>query len=97
MSTDKEQWKDEIMDSLSGMQHARAPEFMYTRIMARLQNEMERPVSLLIPVKRIWVALACFILLCAINIGLLKSMNHTGGQMRGSSPYSVDNTNFNLY
>ena len=100
MSNDKEQWKDEVMNSLDGIHRADAPDFMYTRIVGRLEAAMNEPVSSYIPLKRAWVALACFMLLCAFDIGFLKAINHSGKNIHeahGSSPYAVDNTNFNLY
>ncbi len=88
-------WENNILNSLDGMQSAHAPEFMFTRIMAKLENIREGQISS----KKVYLAMACFVILCLLNFSIVKTINHhkEEGMHSHSNGYLIDNSNFNLY
>jgi hypothetical protein len=63
---------EKILNSLTGLQKAGAPDFFYTRLMGRMQNEMEpqsKPFLLLRPA---FVTAALFVVLIVNVFSILK-------------------------
>ena len=68
MKTDKEQWIDEVLDSLSGSEKARPDPGLFTKITARLEAPETRTISL--SQRRIGMVAA--IILLIINVISLR-------------------------
>jgi hypothetical protein len=63
----KEQWKDEILSSVEGIQRPEAPPFLFTRITARLRTTSESRVS----APMLAFGVAAFVVLCCVNVWIL--------------------------
>jgi len=84
--------EDKILKSLTGLQKAAAPDFFYTRLLGRMQNEME-------PVRKSWLLLrpafvttALFVVLI-INVFSIMQFNKTPQQkatVKSSGPATLD-------
>jgi cytochrome b561 len=65
MKRDQEQWIDEIMGSLQQMQPAEGNPHLHTRVMARLQNPINRqPIQL----KWVYATVTVFIFMLVLNV-----------------------------
>lgn len=66
-----------ILQSIKGMQRAKAPEAIFGRVM----GEMKRPVARIVPMSRLSLVAACLVALVGLNIAVLaiKQTNHTSG------------------
>jgi hypothetical protein len=86
----KEQWKEEVLNSLEGIQRATPDTNLYNRIRAKVIAGQKRVV------RRSYVAMAaaCLVVLVASNVWVLAQRKV---EMQASSPYQVDNANFDLY
>ena len=76
--------EEKILNSLSGLQKAAVPDFFYTRLLGRMQNEMEpkrKPFLLLRPA---FVTSALFAVL-VINIFSIMQFDKTP-QQKGTAP-----------
>lgn len=95
MNTEVEKWQEEVMQSLSGLQRAEAPPFLFTRIEARLRNAQQ--VSM--PVLRWAMVSAC--VLVTLNVAVLLSASTetiaTEQQTKSSSIYGEGGVNYQLY
>jgi len=67
---EKEQWKDEVMNSLQGMKQAEPNAFLFTRIEAKLQK------SVAIPQWQLRVAAIVLTVLMATNAFILFRKNN---------------------
>lgn len=67
LNSERDIWTDEVMHSLDGMQRATPSPFLYTRIIARLQDAVP------VPKKYMWLTAAGFACLLLVNIAILKS------------------------
>jgi hypothetical protein len=71
--------EEKILNSLTGIQKAAAPDFFYTRLMGKIQREIEpkrKPVFLLRPA----FITSTLMLLLVINIFSIQKFNNTQGQ-----------------
>ncbi len=64
-----------ILDSLDGIQGAAAPDFFYTRLKARMQNELLGQPSAFIKLRPV-LAAASLIAFLIINISTLRQLTH---------------------
>jgi len=62
---------ERILNSLNGIQKAGAPDFFYTRLMGRMQNEMEEPKPFLL-FRPAFVTAALFVLLIINVFSIVK-------------------------
>jgi membrane protease subunit (stomatin/prohibitin family) len=69
----KEQWIDEVMNSLNGMKHAQAPAGLQQRIMNELARRKQ--MSLRIPASLSWSLAAGLLLLVSLNIFSVAYLN----------------------
>lgn len=58
-----------FLQSIKGMQRAKAPEGIFGRVM----DEMNRPVARLVPMSRLSLVAACLVALIGLNIAVLAS------------------------
>jgi hypothetical protein len=84
---EKEQWKEEILNSFNGIQRAQPGAHLYEKI---------RTSGTLKVVKRPYIAAAaaCLVLLISANIWMLRQKPAEPPMV---STYQVDNANFDLY
>jgi hypothetical protein len=82
---DKEQWQDEVLASVHGLQRAEPSPFLFTRIQQRLREE---PTLALIPKAKIRLAAIGFALLCGLNLWAMLSSSEQPSteQSRASAP-----------
>jgi len=76
MEQQQQNREDRILESLAGIEKAKAPDFFYTRLVGRMQHEQEpvkQPIFVLQPVF-ITGALSIFLM---INVFLLVQWNKT--------------------
>ena len=76
---------ERIMNSLDGLQRATAPDFFYTRLIGRMQNEMEirpRPFFILRPV----FITTALVVLFLVNIISLNQLNKKAEQNTAIGP-----------
>jgi hypothetical protein len=70
-NSEKEQWKDTVLSSLEGIKRAEVSPFLFIRIEAHIRL-YEAPTSMAanerVPVLKLAFGVACFVLLCGINI-----------------------------
>jgi hypothetical protein len=81
--------EERILNSLDGLQKAGAPDFFYTRLIGRMQNEMlpvKRPVFLLRPAFITAVLLVVFI----VNIVSLTQFNKEKTAASSSQPATIE-------
>jgi type VI protein secretion system component VasF len=64
MKKNQEQWIDEVMGSLQGMQPAEGNPYLHTRILAHLQNPAREPVQ----VKWVYTVATAFVLMLLVNV-----------------------------
>ena len=62
-----------MLQSIKGMQRAKAPEAVFGRVMA----EMRRPVARLVPISRISLVAACLVALIGLNIAIVATRDQT--------------------
>jgi hypothetical protein len=74
-NSEKEQWKDTVLSSLEDIKRAEVPPFLFTRIEARIRL-YEMPTRIAanerVPVLKLAFSIACFVLLCGINIWIVS-------------------------
>ncbi|HWY38844.1 MAG TPA: hypothetical protein VNY73_09815 [Bacteroidia bacterium] len=77
---------EKTLNSLDGMKRAEAPAFLYDRVLAHLEKEEARVVS--ISPRMIWQAAACLAVLIALNVFvcLLSSGNAGNRQAERVNP-----------
>jgi hypothetical protein len=80
---EKEKWKDEVLNSLHGLQKAEPNAFLFTRIEAKL----ERATGL--SKFQVRFAGVCMVLLLAINVWVASSQSNTSTE---SNPNSITTT-----
>lgn len=65
MKKNQEQWVDEVLGSLQGMQAAEGNPYLHTRVMARLQPPVTRqPIQL----KWVYATVTVFIFMLVLNV-----------------------------
>ncbi len=104
-NSEKEQWKDNVLSSLEDMKRTEAPPFLFTRIEARIRL-YEMPTHLAanerVPVLKLAFGVACFVLLCGINIWIVSqtASPNTVQQYQTSSAQAapiLETADFDLY
>jgi hypothetical protein len=65
MKKNQEQWIDEIMGSLQGMQPAEGNPYLHTRVMARLQ---QNPARQAVQVKWVYTVAIAFTVMLLLNV-----------------------------
>jgi hypothetical protein len=65
---------DKILNSLNGIKKAEIPNFFYTRLLGRMQNEMEPVKKLSFLLKPLWVT-ATLLVLLLINVFSITQLN----------------------
>ncbi len=78
MNTDKNKITEEILSSLDGLKKATAPDFFYSRLMARMEKELlpadRKPGRVLRPV----YALAALAVVLLLNAAVIFTKNSSG-------------------
>jgi hypothetical protein len=72
MNNFEQQPADELqpyLQSIKGMQRAKAPEGIFGRVM----GEMNRPVARIVPISRLSLVAACLVVLIGLNVAVLAS------------------------
>ncbi len=64
MEPEKENWINEVMGSLDGLQRAEPNPFLFAKIRNRL---VTRPVTTYVPTRTVWLTAASFVLLTVVN------------------------------
>ena len=67
MDAGKDQWIDEVITSLNGLQRAEPQPFLWTRVMSRVREQ--KPVA----TSYMWLAAASFAILIVLNILVFSS------------------------
>jgi hypothetical protein len=62
----KEQWKDEILSSVEGIQCPEAPPFLFTRITSRIRTPQP-----CVSAPMLAFGVAAFVVLCCVNVWIL--------------------------
>ena len=91
---EKEQWKDDILNSLEGIRRAEPDPQLYARIKSKT-GEAVVAVRLQV-VRRPYVALAAACL-AALMIANVWAIGHRQVEPSSTSVYSVDSARFDLY
>lgn len=65
MKKNQEQWIDEIMGSLQGIQPAEGNPYLHTRVLARLQ---QNPARQAVQVKWVYTVATAFVLMLLLNV-----------------------------
>ncbi len=91
---EKEQWKEDILRSISGAKRAEPRPDLYAGIRAKLNAPAAAESFKVVHRAYLAVAAACLALLITANVWALRQ-EHTGAS--GSSVYQLDNTRFDLY
>ncbi len=85
---------EKILNSLSGICPARAKPFMYTRIMARMQEEHSfwgRAIGVL---SKPWIAISCMFILLSANIyAIVHAQNEDYSEPTSTTALSSSNLN----
>ncbi len=84
MSTEKQNRINEIMDSLDGCTRAAAPDFFYTRLKARMENELT-PAASGIWLRRPAFAFATMAVILLINVLVLFNQTNNNQEEAVSS------------
>jgi hypothetical protein len=71
MDMNKENWIEEVMNSLDGVKSAEANPFLYSRIVNKIHSAKVDYA----PLKLVWLAAASFALLLLLNFTIIKSSN----------------------
>lgn len=69
MKEDKEQWIEEVMRSLDGLQQSQPSPFLYNRVIAGIKESVAYNVSK----TTIWLAAASFALVLLLNFQAIRS------------------------
>ncbi len=86
----KENWEEEILNSLHGLQRAKPDPKLYAQIRDRIFDGRR-----VLPRTYVLMTAACLALLLFANLQVLqRPQKQSSSQV---SSYSLDNTNFNLY
>jgi hypothetical protein len=100
----REQWKDEILSSIEGIQRSEVPPFLFTRILSRLRAEETRSSSTMtarISRPTLAFSVAGFVLLCCVNvwivIGSAVQTHDTNQAPMPTAPSSLETVSFDLY
>ena len=93
MKTDKEVWKEEVMQSLNGIQRAEISSFIFTRIQEKIKHS--RSEESIVPLPKLAMAFAAVLLLCALNVSAIK--HFVPEKKMQQNAYSFSNINYNLY
>jgi len=72
---------DKILNSLNGLKKAEAPDFFYTRLMGRMQHEMEPVKRPFFQLRPIWVTSA-LVLLLVVNVFSVMQLNKPSGKIK---------------
>lgn len=88
---EKENWKDDVLHSLDGIESAAPPAELYGKIRYKVLNMRQLQV-----VRRSYIAVAAagLALLLTANIWVLSSTRTVGNT---PSVYQIEQANFNLY
>jgi hypothetical protein len=68
--TAKEQWKDEVLSSIEGIQPAETPPFLFTRIQSRIHSRF-RGSDNRVAAPILAFGVAAFVALCCVNVWVL--------------------------
>lgn len=93
MKADKEAWKEEVMQSLNGIQRAEISPFIFTRIQEKTKHS--RNEESIVPLPKLAMAFAAVLLLCALNVSAIK--HFVPSKKMQQNAYSFSNINYNLY
>ena len=80
---------ERILNSLGGLQKAAAPDFFYTRLIGRMQNEMEpvkKPFFLLRPA----FITTALLLVLIVNIVSLTQLNKQKAPVSSNKPATIE-------
>ncbi len=93
----KEKWKDEVLNSLEGINRAEPDPELYAGIQAKLGQMQESKRVQLVPRPYFSIIAASFALLIFANVYALTRQKSNVQTTDTSSVYQLDNGNFNLY
>ena len=90
-------WTDEVLNSLEGMQKASPGPVMLDRIKADISRLKEgEPITPVLTYRSLFVAAAGILLLISLNIGIALNSNGSATEV-SESPYGLTDLNFDLY
>ncbi len=99
MSTELNNKKiEDVLDSLGGMRRAKAPEFFYTRLKARMDGEMELaggPIGRLLT--RPALALTLAVIILVMNIAVIMQLWNQDPVMPDTPPMAAVDYNAGTY
>ncbi len=84
--------EDRILNSLAGLQKSTAPDFFYTRLIGRMQNEMEvkrRPFFVLRPVF-VTASLLIVLIINVISLGQLDKQPLQKDTVHSNKPATIE-------
>lgn len=84
--------EERILNSLSGLQKATAPDFFYTRLIGRMQTEMEvkrKPFFMLRPVF-VTASLLIVLIVNVISLGLLDKQPVQKDTVHANKPATIE-------
>jgi hypothetical protein len=89
MKPQKDQKIEEILQSLDGMGRASAPDFFYTRLQARMEKELVRPVAQKRPlVLRPVFAFAALLIVLLVNAAIIfQGSNNASEEIPEANAY----------
>ncbi|TAE27381.1 MAG: hypothetical protein EAZ92_09510 [Candidatus Kapaibacterium sp.] len=98
--TEKEQWEDEILSSVQGIQRSETPPFLFTRIQSRIQSRF-RGADNRVTAPTLALGVAAFVALCCVNIWVLAdsaiaNTSNTKAQSLQSTS-ALETVSFDLY
>lgn len=98
MKQEKEQWTEDVMESLDGLQPASPGPFLYHRVMAAVKESARYEVSK----ATMWLAAASFALVLLLNFQAIRNAGSGAGteqqELRQLAvQYQMLNTNNTLY
>jgi hypothetical protein len=84
--------EDKILESLSGMQKAQAPDFFYTRLLGRMQQEILPEKKQFILLRPAFISAILFLVLILNVFSIMRFSNKASQQketVRSSQPASI--------
>ena len=89
MSNEKENWKEEVLNSLHGLKRAKPAPFLFTRLEARLEKSLHT-----ITVRQVQWATVALVFLLVLNTYVIVRSNQS---MQNSTAQEYSLTRFNAY
>jgi hypothetical protein len=96
----KEQWEDEVLSSIEGIQRSEAPPFLFMRIQSRIQSRFHgSDKRIAAPI--LALSLVAFVILCCVNVWMLVDLEGTSSananMARPQASSILETASFDLY